>query len=93
MAAYIGSPGPFDSRTHKWSSYQTQFEHFLKINDIKSDSKQTSCLIALIGTETYTVLEGLTFPDKPADMKIIICIVQKILVPLQAQTAKDSRTI
>jgi len=70
MAAYIGSPGPFDPKTHKWSSYQTQFEHFLKVNDIESDSKQTSCLIALIGTVTYEVLEGLTFPEKPADMKI-----------------------
>ena len=30
MAVYIGSPGQFDPQTHKWSSYQTQFEYFLR---------------------------------------------------------------
>ena len=70
MAGYIGAPAPFDYRTQKWSSYQTQFEHFLKVNDIKGDAKQTSCLITLIGTETYEILEGLMFPDKPADSTV-----------------------
>ena len=70
MAGYIGSPGPFDFRTQKWSSYQTQFEHFLKANDIKDGEKKTSCLIALMGTETYEILEGLMFPAKPAESSI-----------------------
>ena len=70
MAGYIGAPALFDYRTQKWSSYQTQFEHFLKVNDIKGDAKQTSCLITLMGTETYEILEGLMFPDKPADSRV-----------------------
>jgi len=40
---YIGSPGPFNPK-----SYQTQFEHFLKINNIETDS-------LLIGTATYSM--------------------------------------
>ena len=70
MAGYIGAPVPFDYRTQKWSSYQTQFEHFLKVNDIKNDEKKTLCLIALMGSETYEILEGLMFPDKPANSSI-----------------------
>ena len=57
-------------KTHKWSSYQKQFKHFLKVNDIRTDSKQTLCWIAFIGTATNEVLESLTFPEKPANMKI-----------------------
>ena len=66
MADYIGAPFPFDYQTQKWSSYQTQFEHFLKVNDVKNDEKKTSCLIALMGSEMYEILEGLMFHDKPA---------------------------
>ena len=69
MAGFIGSPGPFDHRTHKWSSYQTQFEHFLRVNEITEESRKTSCIIALIGAETYETLESLTFPDKPERFK------------------------
>ena len=70
MAGYIGAPAPFDHRKQKWSSYQTQFEHFLKVNDIKNDEKKTSCFIALMGSETYEILEGLMFPDKPASSTV-----------------------
>ena len=70
MAGYIGSPGPFDYRTQKWSSYQAQFEQFLIVNDIKTEQKKTSCLIALMGAETYEILEGLMFPSKPAESNI-----------------------
>jgi len=31
MAGYIDSPGPFNPQTQKWSSYQTQFEHFWRL--------------------------------------------------------------
>ena len=68
MASYIGSPGPFDHRTQKWSSYQTQFEHFLRVNEGTED-KKTSCIIALIGAETYEILESLLFPEKPEIFK------------------------
>ena len=71
MAGYIGSPGPFNPWTQKWLSYQTQFEHFLKVNNIKENERKTSCLITFMGTETYEILEGLMFPDKPADSSII----------------------
>ena len=70
MAGYIGAPVPFDHRMQKWSSYQTQFEHFLKVNDIINDEKKTSCFIALMGSETYEILEGLMFPDKPASSTV-----------------------
>ena len=64
MASYIGSPGSFDHHTQKSSSYQTQFEHFLRVNEITED-KKTSCIIALVGAETYEILESVTFPEKP----------------------------
>ena len=70
MAGYIGSPGPFDYRTQKWSSYQAQFEQFLIVNDIKTEQKKTSCLIALMGAETYEILEGLMFPSKLVESNI-----------------------
>jgi len=70
MVGYIGSLGPFDPPTQKWSSYQTQFEYFLKVNNIKEAKKMTSCLIALMGIETYEILEGLIFFDKPVDLNI-----------------------
>ena len=70
MAGYIGAPAPFDHQMQKWSSYQTQFEHFLKVNDITNDEKKNSCFIALMGSETYEILEGLMFPDKPASSTV-----------------------
>ena len=70
MAGYIGSPGLFNYRTQKWSSYQAQFEQFLIVNNIKTEQKKTSCLIALMGAETYEILEGLMFPSKPAESNI-----------------------
>ena len=70
MAGYIGAPALFDYRTQKWSSYQTQFEYFLKVNNIRNDEKKTLCLIALMGSEMYEILEGLMFPDKSASSNI-----------------------
>ena len=72
MAGYIGASVPFDHQTQKWSSYQTQFEHFLKVNDITNDEKKTLCFIALmdLGSETYEILEGLMFPEKPASSTV-----------------------
>ena len=65
-ASYIGSPGPFDHRTQKWSSYKTLFEHFLWVNEIREELKKTSCII---GAEMYETLESLTIPDKPERFK------------------------
>jgi len=74
-------------RTQKWSSYQTQFEHFLKLNDIKEAEKMTSCLIALMGAETYEIFEGLMFPDKLADSNITT-LFQKLRTHFESKQLK-----
>ena len=61
MAGYTGSLGLIDCQTQKWWSYQVQFEQFLIVNNIKTDQKKTSCLITLMGAETYEILKGLMF--------------------------------
>ena len=88
MAGYIGSLGRFNPQTQKQSSYQTQFEHFLKVNNIKEAEKMTLCLIALMGAETYEFLEGFMFPDKPVDLNIT-ALFQK----LRTQATQDCRTV
>ena len=68
MAGYFGLPRPFYSQTQKWSSYQIQFEHFLRANDInQGQCKEDFVPYCSHGTKTYKILKGLMFPDKKAD--------------------------
>ena len=93
MAVYIGAPGPYDHQSHKWSSYKTQFEHFLLINDIYDDSKQTSCLIAMIGSTTYEILESLTFPKKPTEAGFteLMNLLSRHFEPKRLKIAEQAR--
>ena len=63
--AHIGAPAAFDHRNMKWSSYKVQFENFLTANGITDPAVSRSCLITLLGTQSYEILESLCFPDDP----------------------------
>ena len=93
MAVYIGAPGPFDHQIHKWSSYKTQLEHFLLINDMDNESKQTSCLIAMVDSTTYEILESLTFPKKPAEEKFteLMDLLSRHFEPKRLKIAEQAR--
>ena len=40
------------------------------MNDVKDPKKQAACLITVIGASTYTLLENLLSPEKPATKKL-----------------------
>ena len=55
----------FDSSIETWDSYSERLEQYFICNGIKNEQK-VPALLSLVGGSTYSLLRGLTAPEKPA---------------------------
>ena len=68
--ALIGSLGEFDESRESWPQYAERLTHFLVANGITTAAKKTSVFLAVIGPDTFKLLESLLSPENPEDMSI-----------------------
>lgn len=66
MAGKIGRMDYYDSTVETWDSYSERLEQYFICNDVK-DEKKVPVLLTLIGGNTYSLLRGLTAPNKPSE--------------------------
>ena len=65
--ALIGSLGEFDESRESWPQYAKRLTHFLVANGITTAAKKTSAFLAVIGPDTFKLLESLLSPENPED--------------------------
>lgn len=68
--ALIGSIGEFDESRETWPQYAKRLTHFLAANGITTAAKKTSAFLAVIGPDTFKLLESLLAPENPEDKSI-----------------------
>ena len=85
----IGSIQPFDENTETFTSYVERLELFFDANDVSNDKKKAS-LLSLVGPKTYSLLRGLTSPQKSKDKtyKEIIELLEGHLSPVPLEIAQ-----
>ena len=66
----LGKIEAFDQENDKWSDYWDTVEQYFIANGIEDNKKRTATFLTLIGKETYSLLNSLTAPDKPASKKV-----------------------
>lgn len=93
MAAFglIGKIDPSDETIEPWESYVERFEQYFTVNEIDPGKKVPS-LLCLIGGRLYSLLQDLTFPDKPAE-KTYQDLVTLLNSHLSPKPIKNSRTL
>ena len=78
----IGKIGVFDETQETWERYVERVQQFFAANDVNDDHKVPT-LLSLIGSKTYSLLNDLILPEKPADKNFeeIVSTLQKHLNP------------
>ncbi|KAJ8914044.1 hypothetical protein NQ315_017563 [Exocentrus adspersus] len=59
--------GPFNPETDDWTIYSEQLEQWFIATKTNEPKEKIACLLSVIGTQTYTLLRNLTFPELPAN--------------------------
>ncbi|KAJ8926481.1 hypothetical protein NQ314_021148 [Rhamnusium bicolor] len=62
--------GPFNPETDDWTIYSEQLEQWFISTKIVEPTEKVANLLSVIGTQTYTLLRNLTFPELPASKSI-----------------------
>ncbi|KAJ8913371.1 hypothetical protein NQ315_008763 [Exocentrus adspersus] len=67
MASAGPTFGPFNPETDDWTIYSEQLEQWFIATKTNEPKEKIACLLSVIGTQTYTLLRNLTFPELPAN--------------------------
>lgn len=72
-----------------WQNYVKRVKAFFAVNDVKLDL-QTSYLIALVGNETYELINNLCSPEEPESKSFeeLVVLVQNHLSPKSSEIAE-----
>ncbi|KAM7311676.1 hypothetical protein ISCGN_008583 [Ixodes scapularis] len=67
----IGKVEPFNSATSDWTEYHKHVELYFAANDIAA-TMRTAMFPTCCGSETYSLLQSLLTPTKPADTTLAV---------------------
>ena len=75
----IGHMQEFNPANETVMAYLEQFQLFVTANSVEED-KLVSTFLTVVGSEHYSLLQGLISPDLPKDKKFIVLLVMTLFI-------------